>query len=238
MKGIIGGKPIVGFPFFVFLLFLVQTSFAQKYEIGVGLGGVNYTGDIAKDYRFLNTRPAVRFLFRNNVSRSISHRFTLLGGRLTSSDDDASDPVLGGQRNAGFGVTLIEFGTAIEYNFFDFRKEGSNIDWSPYFFIGANFFYITGSDDLNNNYSSFQPSIPLGIGVKWNATKRLNFEFEVGVRNTFYDRIDNISEGDLADRNFQFGNDVDKDSYYFSGFTVSYTLFTVPCPHTYHDPPF
>ena len=238
MKGIIGGKPIGGFPFFVLLFFLVQAAYAQKYEIGVGIGGLNYTGDIAKDSRFLNTRPAATFLYRNNISRSISHRITLTGGRLTSSDEDASDPVLGGQRNAGFGVTLVEVGTAFEYNFLDFRKEDSQIDWSPYFFLGVSFFYFSGSDDLNNNYSSFQPAIPLGVGVKWNATKRLNFEFEVGVRNTFYDLLDNISEGDLNDRNFQFGNGVDKDTFYYSGFTVTYTLFTVPCPHTYHDPPF
>lgn len=43
---------------FSFLFFIHSQSFAQKIEIGVGVGGVNYKGDLAPNFQPLNVRPA------------------------------------------------------------------------------------------------------------------------------------------------------------------------------------
>lgn len=42
-------------------------------------------------------------------------------------------------------------------------------------------------------YSTFQPSIPFGLGVRAKLQKRLDFEFEIGYRFLFTDYIDDVS---------------------------------------------
>ena len=42
-------------------------------------------------------------------------------------------------------------------------------------------------------YSTIQPSIPLGIGIRAKLQKRLDFEFEIGYRFLFTDYIDDVS---------------------------------------------
>lgn len=44
-----------------------------------------------------------------------------------------------------------------------------------------------------NQYSTIQPSIPLGIGLRAKLNKRLDFEFEIGYRYLFTDYIDDVS---------------------------------------------
>jgi hypothetical protein len=42
--------------------------------------------------------------------------------------------------------------------------------------------------------------------------------------------LDNISEGNPRDKNYQYGNPNDNDNYYFLGITLTRTFYNIPCP--------
>ena len=57
----------------VCILFPYDAS-AQKHEVGFGLGGFNYTGDLARDFAVRHTRPGLGLLYRYNVNNHLSLR--------------------------------------------------------------------------------------------------------------------------------------------------------------------
>src|SRR6478609_7486930 len=85
--------------FFVFLLTISNVK-GQKnvagaglHEIGAGIGGQNYTGDLSPKYSFGNYRPGGMIFYRYNVSPVISLRIAGLAGSLGAKDARFKDPV-------------------------------------------------------------------------------------------------------------------------------------------------
>jgi len=96
-------------------------------------------------------------------------------------------------------------------------------------------------------YSKMQLAIPLGVGAKFSLGKRASMSFEIGIRKTFTDYIDDIGSGSYVDpvllaeangplsaslsnrslsssRYGRRGNATTKDWYVFSGMMVSFSL--------------
>ena len=230
IKIIPSGKPLVGFPFFMLLLLLASPLSAQVYEIGVGVGGFNYTGDLYREYRFKEIRPGATIFSRNNLTKAVSLRFAAAGGWIQGSDGSPRD-ILGQQREASFSNFIAEGTVQMEYYFLDFKSKYFPIKWSPYLTMGAGLFTLLGQPPVETEYSTLQPVIPIGFGFKYLATKTLNLEMEFGIRKTFLDEMDGISEGDLSVKNYQFGIGSNSDTYYFLSFSVSYNFYDIPCPY-------
>ena len=60
--------------------------------------------------------------------------------------------------------------------------------------------YLNGNLDKTNNSDALSLTIPVGVGVKFNITKRLGGIIELIVRKTFTDNIDNLDDP----KRFQF----------------------------------
>jgi hypothetical protein len=214
------------------LLFLCTlNAYAQKYEVGLGLGGLNYTGDMVRDYRIENNRPGGLVLFRYNVNDYVSLRGHFMGGALHGNDDKPIDAFADARNAPDFTISVLELAGMVEYYFLDYKENINLLRWSPYFFIGLGGSWFGQHEDPQESYSSFQPVIPFGLGFKYLINREWSVGFEGGARKTFFDYIDNLSGGDLTTKNLQYGNKYDKDWYYFVGFTVSYTFYTIPCPY-------
>ncbi len=222
------GKPN-GFPFFI-AFFLAVSSNAQFYEFGAGIGGLNYTGDISKHYKFTDIRPGGQLFFRMNYSSVVSIRYSITAGNIAASDSRPYDP-FAAQRNASFSIFALEAAAALEYHFLDFKHEKSLIKWSPYFFLGIGAFTFFGEEPSEESYIKYQPVIPFGVGIKHIITPRWHVGIEFGARKTFFDYIDNVSAGDQSQKNYQYGNKNSMDWYYYAGISVSYLIFKVPCPY-------
>lgn len=239
-KYLVNGKPFRGFLFFMVLVALSFQSplLAQKHDIGLGLGAANYTGDLVRHYSLRTHRPGGWAFYRYNLNEAVSFRGSFSVGRLTGSDDTDYD-AFASQRNREFKSTITELSAVVEYNFLDFKKAKSLVRWSPYFFGGIALFKNDGftRNDRAGNYSSIQPSIPVGIGFKYLLTPYLTLGYEWGARKTFFDYLDNTGEflrEEAGNRKtYQYGNIHNKDWYYFTGFTLSYTIWTIPCPFTF-----
>ena len=224
-------KLILLFSFLGLLNF--QTAKAQKNEIGVGIGGFNYTGDLVRDYQLKNIRPGGMLFYRRNFNEFLSARVSLSGGGLYGSDRPAYDP-LAQQRDTSFHIPVIELAGVIEYHFLDYKENIKLLRWSPYFFIGGGIAFFGAHEQKTESYSSVQPVIPFGIGFKYLINPVWNIGIEAGARKTFFDYIDNIAGSDLTQKNFKYGDRYNKDWYYFVGISLSYTFYSIPCPFQFN----
>jgi hypothetical protein len=42
-----------------------------------------------------------------------------------------------------------------------------------------------------------------------------------------------VSDSDIFDKNYQYGNPKDNDWYHFAGISLSYILYNIPCIYKY-----
>jgi len=214
-----------------FLLLNARTVKAQAVELGAGIGGVNYAGDLVRVYKFKHLRPGFFGFYRFNFNDVVSTRISLTVGKVAGDDSNPIDPAAR-LRNASFSATVTEAALTFEYNFLDFKHDKSPIKWSPYIFGGFGFARFSGID-ADEDFNQIQPVIPLGLGFKHLVGKRFSAAFELGARKTFFDLLDGIDGGDVANKNFQSGNPSDNDWYYFFGISLSYIFYNIPCPFPY-----
>ncbi len=207
----------------------VTGQISQRTEIGGGLGIFNYTGDLVSSFDLATSKPAATLFYRSNISRVISFRTSLTGGQLAASDkNNPSDP-FAVKRSASFDLFLLELSGVFEYHFLDWRDDKRKLRFTPYLFAGVGLFGISGTPNKNAEYSNIQLSIPFGGGMKYVLNPRYYISFEFGVRKTYFDYLDNISGGNPSFKTFQYGNPNDNDNYFFTGITLTYTFYDIPC---------
>ena len=206
------------------------SALAQGLEIGGGFGITNTSGDLTRGFEFAEVGFGGQAFVRYNLSNVVSVRANGMGGWIRGSDlTNPIDP-FAALRKREFSRIVLEASAMVEYNFLDYKERNSLINWSPFFFGGFGLSAFT-SKPGGSSYSRIQPVIPFGIGLKYRLTKQWNLEFEFGARKTFFDFVDNVSDVDIPDKLApRYGNELDNDWYYFTGFSVSYTFFTIPCP--------
>jgi hypothetical protein len=97
-------------------------------------------------------------------------------------------------------------------------------------FGGFALFGFSGNENKTAEYSNVQVAIPFGGGVKYVLNPKYYLALEFGVRKTFFDYLDNISDGNPAFKNYQYGEPNDNDTYFFLGLTLTRTFYDIPCP--------
>lgn len=217
----------------IFLLCAYQ-SYGQKNEVGFGLGAFNYTGDLAKNIKARNFQPGMSLFYRRNIDDAISIRAGFTGGWLYG-DDNVPFDALAQARDTSFSKGVVELSSVMEYHFLNYKENPKILRWTPYFFLGAGVaFFGQGDEEQTEEYSNVQFVVPFGVGFKYIIDPKWQLGIEGGVRKTFFDYVDNISGTDLNVKNYEYGNQYDKDWYYFLGITLSYTFYTIPCPYMFN----
>jgi len=217
----------------LFLLGFSQISTAQKNEFGAGGGVFNYAGDLMRGYHIDNVKPGLMGYYKRNFDNIFSVRGSLTGGFISGSDKRPIDS-FAGRRNESFQSTVIEAAGMIEYNFLDYKADPRRLRWSPYFTVGLGVFSFFGGDQDLNGSSTVQVALPFGGGFKFIVNKNLTLNLEIGIRKLFFDYLDGYSDGDITNKNYQYGNKFDKDWYNFVGLSISYTIWNIPCPYDFY----
>ena len=207
-----------------------NAQIVQRSEIGFGLGTFNYTGDLVRSYDFAYSQPAVTIFYRANISKVISFRASFTAGKLSATDASSPIDAFAAKRNASFDIFLSELSGVYEYHFLDWRDNIRRLRFTPYIFAGLALFNISGVPNKAEQYSTVQLGIPFGIGLKYVINPKYYIAMEIGVRKTFFDYLDNISDSDKGYKTYQYGNGNDYDNYYFLGFTLTRTFYDIPCP--------
>ena len=219
--------------FLLSLMFFTTLVLAQKNEFGLGVGGFNYAGDLMRGYHLENVKPGILGYYKRNLDNIFSVRGSLTGGMISGTDHNPIDP-FGQNRNASFQSFIIEAAGMMEYNFLDYKAEHVQIRWSPYLFLGISGFTFFGGDQDLNGSSTVQLAIPFGGGFKYAINPNITLNLEIGIRKLFFDRLDGYSDGDVTNKNYQYGNKYDQDWYNFIGFSVSYLIWDIPCPYDFY----
>lgn len=219
---------------FLFLTFTISVLVvnAQFIEFGGGLGASYYTGDLNHYPRISKSRLAGTAIYRMNLSEIVSLKLALTAGKLSGDDFQPIDE-LSVQRQYKYSHSFLEFSSVFEYHFIDYRSDIKRIKWSPYAMLGIGFMKLNNTEPAFVDYNRFQFVLPMGGGVKYILGKRLTLGFEAGVRKTFTDYIDGLSDGDQTIKDYQYGNPKDKDWYFFTGISLTYVLYNIPCPFPY-----
>lgn len=210
-------------------LSIASTVVAQRSELGFGIGTFNYTGDLVRNYNFKYSRPAATVLYRSNINRIVSFRAAITGGKVAASEKpiDAFAAV----RNASFDIFLLEGSVGFEYHFLNWKDSKVPMRFTPYLFGGLGLLGISGNDTKPAEYSNVQMAVPFGGGFKYIVNPRWYVAIEFGVRKTFFDYLDNVSDfKDQTQKNYRYGNPNDNDNYYFLGITLTRTFYDIPCP--------
>ena len=210
------------------LLCISVFSHGQRSEVGFGLGTLNYTGDLVRTYDITNSKPAGTIFYRNNISRVVSFRATVTAGNVGAKEVPID--AFASARNASFNIFLFETALGFEYHFLDWRDDKRPMRYTPYVFAGFGLFGISGYQSKPDEYSNIQGTIPFGGGFKYIVNPKHYISFEIGIRKTFFDYLDNVSAGDQTVKNYQYGNPNDFDNYFFVGITFTRTFYDIPCP--------
>jgi hypothetical protein len=206
-----------------------KTLSAQRSELGFGLGTFNYTGDLVRNYNFKYSKPAATVFFRSNLSKVVSFRASITAGQLGAEEKPID--AAAAARNASFDIFLFEGALGMEYHFLNWRDDKRPMRYTPYLFAGMGLFGISGYDSKPAEYSNIQLAIPFGGGFKYILNPKWYAAIEIGIRKTFFDYLDNVSDfKDQTQKNFQYGNPNDFDNYFFLGITLTRTFYDIPCP--------
>ncbi len=198
-------------------------------EFGGGLGTLNYSGDLVRGYDFSTSSIAGTAFYRMNLSEIFTIKLGLTVGNLQGSETPIDAFAI--ERSQSFSSNLVELSSVFEYHFLDFKTPNAPVNYSPYLFGGVGAIRYDAPTDEETG--RFQFVLPLGVGFKYLIEKKYTIGFEAGARKTFFDYLDGIADGDLQDKDYQYGNPKDDDWFFFTGITFSITLFNVPCPFPY-----
>jgi hypothetical protein len=220
-----------------------QSQNYRTSEIGLGVGGTSYKGEISPNYRFLNNRPALTVFYKKDVSKPLVLRAGLLLGLMRAHDEDVDRP-LNQLRRADMITNLAELSAGIDYNFLNYYDQRQRIRWTPYFFIGAAVANYNNKVVLQDNLikpfeNGFVLSIPLGIGVKYALSRHWNLGLEVAARKTVFkagekvDYLKNKNHSSNPPDQLPYANPYDKDWYFYNGISLSYTFYKLICPDVY-----
>lgn len=216
-----------------FLGLFSQYAHGQRYEFGLGFGGMNYKGDLNPQLNPSLTRPGVQGIFRYNFSMTVVGRFNVLFGYLTGDGSKSPDTYISRFQPNKFQTPITEFSGVMEYNFFNYRNPKNRfIFGSPYLFGGPSIFVFSPDNVEGKIAAPVQPAVLLGLGYKHQMGQFWNIGVEFGGRFGFTDLIDGVSDKDLVS-NYQRGNMFDYDVYTFLGINLTYTIKEIICPFDY-----
>ena len=81
------------------------------------------------------------------------------------------------------------------------------------------------------------------MGFKYLINRQFSIALEIEIKKTFNDNIDYMSGANTKNinqvtglnfnnsiKNYQYGSGNDNDFYYFTGISISYIFYRIPCP--------
>lgn len=239
----------------------------QRIHLTLFGGLSNYAGDL-QDHQF--TLQQSNFAFgagiKYDFTPNIALRVAFKHGTIQGDDKKSSDPLLRA-RNLSFASKINEGSLLVEYTVLNMEDR----KLSPFIYSGITVFHHNpyaydtlgnkvylkplstegqGFVDGRNPYKLTQFAVPVGVGIKFRITDNTVLAYEVSVRKTFTDYLDDVSttyadefllgqerglkavemafRGDeLKDNTTTYpdggsirGGSKYKDWYYFTGFTL------------------
>jgi hypothetical protein len=189
---------------FFLVVFLLSKAFSQP-SIDIGLfGGVgSYIGDVSKISFTKSVNPAYGGFVRYNFNPRYGLRFNVVDGQIgasgkaeyynSSSSNDGPELITNG--NYSFKKNVLDVSLNFEWNYLKYIVGEKTTPWSTFLYggIGVQTYKYNGVQDGTSG-TVITPTIPFGLGFKFNLSKRWGFGLEGGMRKTFSDKLDNLDD--------------------------------------------
>lgn len=196
--------------FLVGILFPLLTH--AQWNVNLYGGFSNYVGDL-QSTRYTTSQS--HGAFGAGLQYDLSGHFSLLSnlsyGRISAADAQSKQADLRA-RNLSFESVITEWNVLFEYNLLDLRVHRV----TPYVFGGVALFHFnpyaydtmghkvylrplsTEGEGLSQYpgrkpYATTQLSIPFGGGIKFRVSDRVVVAYEINLRKTFTDNLDDVS---------------------------------------------
>lgn len=171
---------------------LAQSDYQYRMEIGAGVGVVTYQGDLGGSL-IKNMQPMASVVLRRVFNPYMALKFSAAYGKLKGSSADSNTyyPDYAASQYR-FNKTLVDAGVTYEYNFWPY---GTGQDYrgakrfTPFIFAGLGATYAGGEGN-----SAFTANVPIGLGVKYKAGKRLNVALEWAEHFSMSDKLDGVKD--------------------------------------------
>jgi hypothetical protein len=269
-----------------FIFLSINKTYAQydlqQGQFGFTLGAAHYFGDLNNRAAINRPKIAIGGFFRkqfgNYVGVRVAAHYLQLGYSDVYSKNDYQK-----SRNLSFNSNVWEIALQGDFNFFKYIPNDPDHNFTPYITFGAGVFnydpyaYYQGQKvflrPLNTEgetfyqnrkaYGTMAVCFPIGIGVKYSLTDKLNLTFEIAHRFTTTDYLDDVSTtyigidkfpspngipslaSIMQDRSFEIGEPIgiegrqrgwskQKDQYIIAEVGLSFNLSTYQCPTVKH----
>lgn len=219
-----------GFLFVVCMLFCCLPAAGQDdgylVELGLGGGGSFYMGD-ANSRLYYNTNGVFSVIARYNVNSRFSLKADLAAAGISGSTENSYGVLPGDELS--FSRTLYDFGVQMEWGFCGYGIEGWNGTHrlAPYGLLGVG---LTFAPQPAEN--DFAANFPVGLGIRYKLSERVNLGLEWSMRFSTTDRLDVTQTygTSLQDPFMIKGKGLkNKDSYSFTMLYVTFDVFKRPC---------
>jgi hypothetical protein len=264
----------------------IMDAFVHEGEFGIGIGTSQYFGDLTAGMKVTDWKPKFsasvffRKQFNNYIGVKVAASYAFLGyaDKYTSYKTN----LVKKNRNLSFNTNIWELSINGEFNFFRFQPGFPDFRFTPYVSLGIGAFaydpyaYLNGQkyflrplgtegqqDKINypnlKPYKSMALCFPVGFGLKYSLTEKLNIYAEAVYRFTNTDYIDDVSGNYapdafalnpngtpstaflLQDRSYEYGqpigikgrqrgNSKQPDSYLTAQIGISINIGSYRCP--------
>lgn len=193
----------------------IHSVSAQYFELGGGVGGSFYIGDLNSpelSTTIGETALMGEVFVRYVKNKNLAFRVNLTAGKLQGADS-LSTKEWQRERNLSFRSLFVELGARAEYYLFGYDASKGEHLFSPYVTAGLAVFGFNPKADYLGETYSLQPlgtegqgisgypgkysrvalAIPFGGGIKMKVNNKVNLGAEAILRYTFTDYIDDLS---------------------------------------------
>lgn len=188
-----------------------------RFDAGGGIGMTGYLGDANTANLWSNPSWDLELLFRYIINPRMALKTNFYTGGLKGDSSKMTNVFPDGQ-NFKFSTSFYELGEMFEFNFFNYGigetyRKLKRV--TPYITAGLGLTAWSADGD-----SGVAFNIPLGVGVKYKPSKRVNLGLEFLMKKTFTDKLDGPALDDPVGIKSSFMKNT--DWYSTLTFTVSY----------------
>ncbi len=179
----------------IFLIgFLAIKAFAQpSVDVGIFGGVGTYFGDMTKVDFQKSINPAYGGFVRFNFNPRYALRFNVINGTIGAEGEYDFQPLDQTNNYWSFNKNVLDISLNFEWNYLKYIVGDKETPWSTFIFGGVGIqtfkYNINGIDG-----SEVAPTIPFGLGVKYNLSKRWGIGLEGSLRKSFSDKLDNLDD--------------------------------------------
>lgn len=202
-------------------------SAPYKFDIGAQLGMSGYIGDANRSNPFAHPGFDGEISMRYLPDTRWALRAVLSTFSLSGDTRDISDVLPSGAAYS-FSSQAYELSVRGEFNFLPYGI-GETYKrlrrWSPYLTVG-----VGAALSASGGSTTVVPTVPMGAGIKFKATPRLNLGLEFTMTKAFGDHIDGAELADLNGIKTAFY----KNSDWYSRLTIGVSYEFGPRCETCH----